>query len=464
MDVSSPLPVFSGLSSAQVPVYIIVMVVLILLSGLFSMSETVFSTCNQVRLSVLAQEGKKGAQKALAICENFDKAITTILVGNNIVNIALATMATVFFIYLFRNNDGINAEVVSTAVITVLVLIFGEITPKTIAKAKADSLAPVLSYILYFFEIILFPLVFIFGGFQKLLHLGAKEEKEPQVNETELEAILDTMEDEGAIESDEVEAIKNVLDLNDREVKDIMTPRPDIVAIDDELDIDEIKKIFFESKYSRIPVYHEDKDHIIGILFERDFLTAYIKKKNFRVKSLLREPIYVAATMKVDDLIHELQKHKMHIAVVSGEYGEVIGLVTMEDALEELVGEIYDEHDEVVEEELIIQTAENEYDLNANIFLDDLFDELELGKAPESQYSKLSGWLYGECEDIPEEGFNYVYYSKFIQRNDEEDFEECIKKLTFIITKVEDRRITKAHLIVEEVSEEDEALEENNEE
>ena len=269
------------------------------------------------------------------------------------------------------------------------------------------------------------------------------------MNEAELEAILDTMEEEGAIESEEVEMINNILDLNDREVKDIMTPRPDIIAVSDDMDNDEIKAVLFDSKLSRIPVYHGDKDNIIGILFERDFLTAYIKRKNFRVKSLLRPVKYVSTSMKVDDLIHELQKSKMHMAIVSGEYGEVVGLVTMEDALEELVGEIYDEHDESFDELLIQEIEDGEYLINANIYIEDLFEDLELGRVPETQYSKLSGWLYGSCEDIPEEGYNFVYTSKYIAKTEDEDYEEIIKRLTFVVTKVEDRRIIEARLFIE---------------
>ena len=159
--------------------------------------------------------------------------------------------------------------------------------------------------------------------------------------------------------------------------------------------------------------------------------------------------------MKVNDLIHELQKTKMHMAIVSGEYGEVVGLVTMEDALEELVGEIYDEHDESEDEMLIQKIEEGEYLVNANIYIEDLFDDLDLGKTPETQYSKLSGWLYGSCEDIPEEGYNFTYISKYIAKTDDEDYEEVIKRLTFVVTKVEDRRILEARLFIEVIDEED---------
>lgn len=447
-------------SSLNIPL-LIVMIILILLSAFFSMTETVYSTTNTVRLTVHAESGKKSAQKALWIAEHYDRTLTTILVANNLVNISLATISVTFFHQLLTNGNIV--ELVSTLVSTVVVLIFGEITPKTIAKQHADTLAIKLSYTVYLIMIVLYPVVIIFTGFQKLLHLGDKtNEKEPQVNEAELEAILDTMEEEGAIESEEVELINNILDLNDREVKDIMTPRPDIIAVSDEMDHDEIKTVLFNSKLSRIPVYHGDKDNIIGILFERDFLTAYIKRKNFRIKSLLRPVKYVSTSMKVDDLIHELQKSKMHMAIVSGEYGEVVGLVTMEDALEELVGEIYDEHDESEDEMLIQQVSDGEYLINANIYIEDLFDDLDLGRVPETQYSKLSGWLYGSCEDIPEEGYNFTYVSTYIAKTEDEEYEEITKRLTFVVTKVEDRRIIEARLFVE-VIEDEEDLEEDEE-
>ena len=460
MDIQSTnliLTEVSGVPYFNAPIFI-AMLALVCMSAFFSMSETVFSTCNTVKLTLLAEKGKKSAQKALWITQHYDRTITTLLVGNNIVNTTLSIISVTFFADLMINSPNL-VEFVSVAAVTIIVLIFGEITPKTIAKIYADSLAVSLSYIIRFIEFLLFPIVIIFTGYQKLFHMKESEEdKEPQVNEQELQAILDDMEDEGAIESNEVEMINAVLSLNDREVKDIMTPRPDIIAISDDADIDDIKDLFFEAKFSRIPVYHDDKDNIVGILFERDFLTTYIKRKNFRLKTILRPVKYVSASMKVDDLFHELQKSKMHMAVVSGEYGEVIGLVTMEDALEEMVGEIYDEHDETKEEVLIQKVEDGEYIVNANIYLEDLFEDLELGKAPETQYSKLSGWLYGNCEDVPEEGFNYVYVSKFIHKTDDEDYEECTKKLTFVITKVEDRRILEAKLFVEDItnSEEDE--------
>ncbi len=429
------------------------MIVLVVLSGFFSMSETVFSSVNLVRLRLNVEEGKKGAKKALYCAENFNNTLTTLLIGNNIVNIGLATISVTFFADIFINNANL-ANIVSTAAITIVVLICGEIIPKTLAKAYSDKIVLYLGGVIYCLQLFFFPLVKIFNLMQK--GVQGKETNEPKVNEAELEVILDTMEEEGAIESDEVEMIQNILELNDKTVRDIMTPRVDVVFIDINLSVEEIKDIFFETKYSRVPVYDADKDKIIGILYEREFLTQYIKNSNFNVKSILKPVTYVSTSMKVNNLIHELQKTNMHIAVVSGEYGETAGLVTMEDALEELVGEIYDEHDNQEDDILIKKISEKNYKLNASIYLEDLFDELELGKAPDVEASKLSGWLYSLGESVPTEGQEVIHYTKFIRKDEtDEEYVNVSYKLTFTITKVEDRRILEVKLVIEDFIEED---------
>ncbi len=438
-------------------VILCVMIGLVLLSGFFSMSETVFSSVNVVRLTLYVEEGKKGAKKALYCAENFNNTLTTLLIGNNIVNIALATISVGFFVKLLNGNESI-ANVVSTAVITVIVLIFGEILPKTLAKTYSEKLALFLGRIIYALYIILFPFVFIFKGLQK--GVKGKETNEPKVNEAELEVILDTMEEEGAIESEEVELIQNILELNDKTVRDIMTPRVDVIFIEIHTEIENIKEILFECQYSRIPVFDADKDKIVGILFEREFLTNYIKNPNFKIADILKPVTYVSTSMKVNSLIHELQKNKMHIAIVSGEYGETAGVVTMEDALEELVGEIYDEHDNLEDDILIKKLDNNKYNLNASIYLEDLFDELELGKVPEVEANKLSGWLYSLGESVPTEGQEYTYVTKFIKKDEDESYVDISYKLWFTITKVEDRRIIEVELEIENF-EEDENVEEN---
>ncbi|MFI3251543.1 MAG: hemolysin family protein [bacterium] len=429
-----------------------VMIGLVLLSGFFSMTETVFSSVNVVRLRIQVEEGKKGAKKALYCAENFNNTLTTLLIGNNIVNIGLATISVGFFAKFIAAEN--IANIVSTGVITVVVLIFGEILPKTIAKTYSDKLALVLGQIIYILYIILFPFVSIFKGIQK--GVQGKETNEPKVNEAELEVILDTMEEEGAIESEEVELIQNILELNDKTVRDIMTPRVDVIFIEVHSPIEKIKDILFECQYSRIPVFDADKDKIVGILFEREFLTNYIQNPEFDVATILKPVTYVSTSMKVNNLIHELQKNKMHLAIVSGEYGETAGVVTMEDALEELVGEIYDEHDNLEDDILIKKISDNTYNLNASIYLEDLFDELELGKVPDCEANKLSGWLYSLGESIPEEGQECIHISKFVKKDEDDAYVDVVYKLTFEITKVEDRRIIDVQLTIEDYIDDEE--------
>jgi len=374
------------------------MIGLILVSSFFSMSETVFSSVGQIRLKTFIEEGRNGSKKALWITENFDRTITTILVGNNLANIALATVSVSFFSSIFVDNEAV-VNLVNTLVMTTIILIFGEILPKSFAKNNADKLALLLSGILYWLIYVLRPVTWVFIKIKS----GIIKETEDAVSVTgdELETIIDTMEEEGSIDEDEAEMLQSVLDLSEKTVYDIMTPRVDMIGIEVNEDLEDIKKIFFENQFSRIPVYEENRDNVIGVLHERDLFTKLIKGQKVLIRKLMKEPMFVSKSMRVDTLIETLQRENSHMAIVSVEYGGTSGIVTMEDALEELVGEIYDEHDEV-EGELIQQIKENKYGINAEIDLEDLFEELEIGNAPESHYSNLAGWLYEMFEDIPE--------------------------------------------------------------
>ena len=460
MDISSPLPVlFNGQFDSLL---LIIMIILIVLSAFFSMSETALTSSNRLILESESLEGKKLSQKAMWLVNHYEKILTTILVGNNIVNIALATIATVFFAKLIT-REGINPEVVSTIVITVLVLIFGEILPKTIAKLHANKILKAISYVLYFLYFLLFPIVIIFYGFQHILPKKNENDDNNNINEEQFTHLIDELAKTEEIEAGEQEAMKNILTLNDREVKDIMTPRVDIVCIRDTDDLETIKDIILDAKYSRIPVIHEDKDNVKGILYERDFFAALLTKKTFKLKSLLKDPKFVSANMKVDDLINELRKDKVHIAMVVGEYGEVIGLVTMEDALEEIVGEIYDEHDEKQDDIMMTKVKDNEYLINANIYLNDMFEELGIMKKVETHHQKLSTWLFSMTDDIPVEGTNIVTVVDYIVQNDDDEFEQLYKKLTFVVTNAENRRIQEVELFLEDITK-DEALELQEEE
>ncbi len=435
---------------------LILLVLLLICSSFFSASETAFSTVNIMRLKGYVEEKRKGAKKALWIAEHYDRTLTTLLVGNNVVNIAASTIAATIFINLII--DQTIANVVSTAVMTIVVLIFGEILPKSIAKEKAETTVLRFAGILYLLMKILYPVVIIFIGIKKIMFKNVKNEQ-PTVTESELESIIDTMEEEGVIDAEDADLIQGVLDIDERTIYDIMTPRVDIIGIDIESDIEEMKNLFFKHKFSRMPVYKEDKDHIVGILSERDFYTALLKGEKIKIESLVKEPLYVSKTMKVNDLIRLMQKEKKHFAIVSDEYGGTSGIVTMEDALEEIVGEIYDEHDDTIIEEDIVKIDDSTFEISAEVILEDLFDTLELGKTPESSYTNVGGFLYSLAEDVPSEG-EVLEWNTTVDRNLEDDFaEEYPIVLRFTILSVVDRRIIRTKLEII-----DEGLEETIEE
>lgn len=427
------------------------LIILVLFSAFFSMTETVFASVSEAKIKNYVEERKTGAKKALFCVEHFDRTLTTLLVGNNIVNTALSTFALTFFMGFIKTG---NLELISTAIITIVLLIFGEITPKTIGKKYNDKLVLFLAPIIYIISYILLPISIIFMGIQKIF--TGKKNNDSQVNESELETILDTMVEDGEIEDDEHEYIKNVFDLNDRTVEEIMVPRVDMVAIEDTTSIDEVKNIFIREQYSRIPVYHEDKDHIIGIIYERDFFEAMAKNIELKnVKQLMRNVLFVNKKMTVDALIKTLQESKTHMAIVSGEYNDTLGLVTMEDALEEIVGEIYDEHDEgSVKQKLITKINDNTYMVDGDMFVSDMFEEIGLGEAPEGA-SKLSTWMFESQEDLPKIGDKMTYISCFTDQNENGEYEDYAKKIVLEIVEVDDRRIETVKVTVDDATEEE---------
>lgn len=418
----------------------ILMIFMVLLSAFFSMSETAFSSTSQVKLKVEIENRKKGAKKALQLTEKFDKVLTTLLIGNNFVNVALSTIAVTFFTQLAVSEQWIS--LLNTVVVTIVLLIFGEIVPKMIAKRYPEAVCVKVAWVVYVLSIIFYPLVIIFVGLQKLINRNSDDNNVP--DENELGVLLNTMEDEGKIENDEASMIRNVFDLNDRTVEDIMIPRIQMEAIDYDSTLDDVKEFMLSHSFSRIPVYKKDKDHVIGILYERDFFPAIVKNPKCSWKRLIRPVKFVAASMKVDALIEDLQKAKTHMAVVSGEYGDTLGLVTMEDALEELVGEIYDEHDVPDENEKRFEKQDDgSYIIDADMYVEDVFERLHIGDVPDDVPSKLSGWLFEKCESLPTEGFSFDYLSIYTDLDEEtEEYVDYAKILTLSIYEVEDRRIT----------------------
>lgn len=369
------------------------LIILIAMSAFFSASETAFTSLNRVRVKNMANSGDKRAAKVLLLAENYDKLLSGILVGNNIVNIVSTSLATVLFVNLI-GNAGVS---VSSAVMTIVVLMFGEITPKSIAKQYPEKMAFALYPLLNALLKLLSPIVFIFNSWQKLVYRVVKPVDGPGITEEELITIVEEAEFEGDIDEHESELIRSAIEFNDLTAEDILTPRVDLVAVDVEDTLDEIARAFAENGYSRIPVYEDNVDNIIGVLHEKDF-------HNFRESKTIREmmsaPLCVVPTTQLSILLKLLQKTKNHLAVVMDEYGGVSGIVTMEDILEELVGEIWDEHDEVIEE--IVQLPEGGYRIAGSASLDDFREIFPVSEEFDSV--TVNGWVLEVMGRFPQSG------------------------------------------------------------
>ena len=447
------VPPSTLLASTSVPKFLVTDAICILLlifclicSSFFSSSETAFSGVNMIRMKNYAEEKRKGARRALYIVEHYDKTLSTILVGNNFVNIASTTICAYLFGKFILNPT--LANVLNTVIMTIIILIFGEILPKSLAKANPDKFALKYSAIMYFLIKILTPITFFFGLMQKAALKKVKVTDEPTVTEDELESIIDTMEEEGVLDQNNVNLLQGVLDMGERTVYDIMTPRVDMIAIDKNADFDEMKQILINSQFSRIPVYFEDKDNIIGIINQKDFMLNMLKDKPFNISELMTKPIFVTELMKVDDLIRKMQKEKKHLAIVLDEHGGTSGLVTMEDALEEMVGEIYDEHDEV-ESAPIRKNGENSYNIDPDVTIEDLFDYLEIEHLPESDYSSVGGMLYEMSESLPAIGQTFELKAIDDILDEHNDYIQKVANLKFTIVDVEDHRIKAVNLTVD---------------
>lgn len=419
------------------------MLALLMFSFFFSMSEMAFSAVNKVRLKTLVDQNVGGSHKALWISENFDRTLTTLLVGNNLANIGLATVSVGFFTGIFQSLENANVVVawVNSIGVTIVVLIFGEILPKTLAKIDPEKITLRISGIVYLLIKVMTPITFLFRKLNSRVVRKIDTDGKLTVTEDELETIIDTMEEEGSIDEEEATMLQKVLDLSDITVAEIMTPRVDMVAIDIQRSVDQITDIFFKHKFSRIPVYDGSSDNIIGILYERDFFTKLIKGQQISVKKLLKKPLFVPNSTKVDALIELLQLENNHMAIVVDEYGGVDGLVTMEDALEELVGEIYDEHDDV--DAFVLKHDDNQYIVNADYDLYRLFEDLKLGEPPVSDSISVGGWLFEQFQEIPEVGDTHEHKLTVNQVFDElsQLVSEDIATLTFEVLKVKKRRI-----------------------
>jgi putative hemolysin len=421
------------------PLLWVLLVVLVLLSAFFSSAETAFSSANLVRLKSLVDEGKTKAKKAIFVIDNFDKTLTTCLIGNNVVNIAIATISATVLLSVFQ-NDPTLANIVNTIGVTTLILIFGELLPKSSAKVNADQLAFLYGPIMFTLIKLFTPVIFLLKPLNNRRPRGMSEGSSTY-SDAELETLIEQLEEEGSLGEERADMIQSVLDLDNTVVEDIMTPRVDCVMIDVNDTIEKLETIFIETGYTRIPVFQEDKDKVIGKVHFKDLMQAMFTGKKGIIADYVTDILYVPETMTVDKLIAELQRNQQHIAVVTGEYGGTAGIVTMEDALEELVGEIFDEHDE--ETSPFIELENNQYIIHGDFSLDDLFDELDL-PVPESEYSSVGGFIQARLENYPEGGEVIQLEVKEPSEVLGRDFDTHV--LQFKVRDVVDRRIISVEL------------------
>lgn len=379
---------------------IVILIVLVILSAYFSATETAFTSLNRIRLKSKADAGNRRAALALRLVDQYDNLLSTILVGNNIVNLSASSLATVFFTEGLRLQNG---AVISTAVITIVVLIFGEVSPKSLAKEYPESFAMFSAPIMRILMVILTPVNFLFSLLKKLLSMVFHKEGDSGITEEELVTMVDQAEIEGGLDQHESKLIRSAIEFNDMEVDEILTPRVDIVAVEDTDSMDDIAQAFAESGYSRLPVYHEDIDDIIGVIHEKDFHAARYRGQT-DVKAITGPMLYTTGNTKISELLRILQREKAHMVIVVDEYGGTEGLVTLEDIVEELVGEIWDEHDEVIEE--FKKQEDGSYLISCSADLTDLFDLFSI--KGECDANTISGWVMEQIGRIPEEGDHFT--------------------------------------------------------
>ena len=358
----------------------IIIVILVLLSGFFSGTETAYSCANKIKLKSMVALGKKNSKAVYKFAdENYDKLVTTILIGNNIVNLTASALGTILFGQLLFGT-GIDSTTVSTAVLTVVVLLFGEITPKYLASVYPEKMCFFFYPLMQLFFWILMPFGKVFDLYKKGLAKVFKLKKDESVTDEELRSLVDEAEEDGTLKEDESELVRSALEFDDLKVEDILVPRVDVYAVSENASMDEIREIFEKTGYSRLPVYRDTIDNVIGLIHERDFYSGYIKGEK-EIGHLIQDIVFTTEYTRISALLKQLQKSKIHMAAVSDEYGGLVGIVTLEDILEELVGEIWDEHDE--EEVLFGKVGEDEYWVDGKCELTDFFPLYETEKEDE---------------------------------------------------------------------------------
>ena len=412
---------------------VIIIIALLAMSAVFSGAETAFSSVNKIRLKNYAAQGNKRAEKALKIANSFDNALTTILIGNNIVNILSTSISTVLFTELL-GPGGVGA---ATAVMTVLVLIFGEITPKSYAKSHAESVSLVMAEPLWILIKLLTPVVALFRILQNAMK---PKEEQPTVTEDELKYMIEEIEEQGVLEEQESDLVRSALEFDEITVDEILIPRVNVVAVERNEDFNKIKDIFLTEMYSRLPVYEKSVDNITGIITNKSFFRLVNEGKE-DISEIIQDVIHLSDLKLISEALKEMQKNKMHMAVVLDQYGGTKGIITMEDIIEELVGEIYDENDEVID--TFVKTGEDEYEVSGELSIGDLLENLGLPENEiESSGNTVGGWVMELLGHVAQEG---------------ETAESGAFRLTVI--SVEDKKIQKIRLVISTADEEEDSKE-----
>lgn len=377
---------------------IVVLIVLILLSGLFSATETAYSCASKIKLKSMINNGNKRAKSVLALCEKFEVLLTTILIGNNIVNLSAAAVSGVIFSKALA-GAAVDPSVISTVVLTVVVLIFGEITPKFFAKAFPEQAARLLYPFIIFFYYLLYPINLLFRGYQKGISKLFKIKPDDAITDEELMTIVDEAEEDGTLKEEESDLIRSALEFDDLEVGDILIPRVSVEAIAVTADMESIARTFRETGYSRLVVYKDTIDNVLGFVHEKDFYKSYLDKKT-SVKGIIQNVFFTAEHSRISRLLRDLQARRCQLAVVTDEYGGMLGIVTLEDILEELVGEIYDEYDE--ESIPLYRNDDGSIVIEGFCEKDVFFGEL--GFETETESNTFGGWITEQFGEIPHTG------------------------------------------------------------
>ena len=412
-----------------------VILVMICLSAYFSASEIAFNSANKMRLRKASEGGCRTAGIAYDICNKFTTSLSAILIGNNLANIAISTCTTLIVMNLFSNNVAL-ASTIATILVTVVILVFGEIVPKILAKQNADTVARIIAIPTRIITVIFSPFVFVVMAILYVLRKiwgSDRKDDEPTVTEDELVSIIDTVEEEGVIDEGQGELLQSTLDFSDTTVEKIMTPRIDLTAIDINDEDEKINSLLSDmTQYSRLPVYKDSIDNIVGVLSLTRYYKATLDEEKPDIRSMLLKPCKLHKTMKLPAALAKLRDSKMHLAVVIDEYGGTLGIVTMEDILEELVGDIWDDTDVIITE--CIATGENTYEVIGDMNIDDFFEEIEFVK-PEGftcEYNSMGGWAIEMLDADPHVGDSFRYENIFV-----------------IVAQMDEERVTKLTVWVE---------------